>query len=70
MTHTHDGRPVIPMDQMEEGKQYHSTVVSGEYSRVGGRYFYTNGATGLHTEVIRPAEEKRASWAYMVFEKA
>ena len=69
MTHTHDERPIIRMDQMEEGKRYHSTVVSGEYFKAGGRYFYTNGATGTHKEVALPPEEKRTAWAFMVFEE-
>jgi len=66
----YNGKPVIRMDQMVEGKRYCSTVVSGTYSKVGEQYFYTNGATGTHGPVNLPKAENRESWAYMVFERA
>ncbi len=66
---THDGRAIIPMDQMIEGKRYHSTCVSGEFFTEGGKFFYVNGATGEFRHAVLPNESKRESWAYMVFEK-
>lgn len=65
---THDGRPIIRMDQMVAGKRYCSTVVHGYYSLVDGKPFYTNIATGKHELATLPPKGKEDNWSYMVFE--
>ena len=63
-------KQLIRQDEMQEGIKYESTVVSGEYTKKDGRYYYTNHATGVYMmEVKLPAEKNIDSWAYMVYLK-
>ena len=57
---------LMPIDEIQDGCSDNCVGPSGYITRVGGEYWYTAPAVGIHERYTLPPL-KRNSWAYMVY---